>query len=247
VSSRRLLHTFTFILVFSLSTYPVALSKHTVSNNEKKKSEQLYDPSLNSDNARLLVPEQPLISSSSPRLSVIDKTYLDAYTILRESNNCSHFFGGSYIAIVVLNRLYQSLRKTTLVENEIGIAMSGAITTGNDLQTGIGFRLFENVAVNMKGPFYQSFNPKTHKFFNKIGAYPANTREARVVMLLHELGHLLPGSGAHWLLLDDGGNFPQVIANTAMVMDKCNEQVKALSLQHPDISNDSTAQLNPHK
>jgi len=52
-------------------------------------------------------------------------------------------------------------------------------------------------------------------------------------MLLHELGHLLPGSGAHWLLPDDGGNFPQVVANTATVLNQCHEQVKALSLQ-PD-------------
>jgi hypothetical protein len=139
------------------------------------------------------------------------------------------------------------LRKTTLNDIEIGIVMSGEITTGHDAQSGTGFRLFEKVVINMKGPFFQSFNPKTHKFFNKIGDYPANTREARVLMLLHELGHLMPGSGAHWLLPDDGGNFPQVIANTAMVLNKCGEQVKALSLQRPEIGIDSTAQLNPHQ
>jgi hypothetical protein len=219
------------MLALSLSIYPAALSERVTANDEKGESEQPNDNASILNSINLSIPAQPMVKIDSRQLTVIDKTYLDAYSILRERNPCSRFFGGSYISTVVLNLLYPKLKKTALEQNEVGIIMSGATTTGKDFRTGIGFRLFENVVINLKGPFFQSFNLKIRKFFNNVGNYPANTREARIVMLLHELGHLLPGSGPHWLLPDDGGNFPQVIANTATVLNQCNEQIKSLSLQ----------------
>jgi hypothetical protein len=231
VSSGRFLQTFTLMLVLSLSIYPAALSERVGANDEKERSEKPDDNSSSLASINLTIPAQPMIKSSSSRLNAIDKTYIDAYTILRERNSCSRFFGGSYISTVVLNLLYPKLKKTTLDQNEIGIIMSGSTTVGKDMQTGIGFRLFDNAIINLKGPFFQNFNLKLHKFFHNIGDYPPNSREARVIMLLHEMGHLLPGSGAHWLLPDDGGNVPQVMANTATILNQCNEQVKSLSFE----------------
>lgn len=178
----------------------------------------------------LSIPAQPLWSSSSQQPTLIDKTYLDAYTILRENNSCSKFFGGPRIATVVLNSLYPRL-ETSLIENHVGISMSGSITLITDFQTGVSYRLFKRALVNLKGPFYRSANSKSQSFFHKIGYYLANTREARVTMLLHELGHLLRGPDGSWLLPDDGDDYVQVAANTATIMSKCSEQIKSLSME----------------
>jgi hypothetical protein len=163
----------------------------------------------------------------SMQLSLLDKAYLDAYAILKESNTCSRFFGGSHIATSALDSLRSRL-KTSVVETHIGISMFGPFTLVTDSRTGLSYRLFQNALVNLRGPFYRSANDKSQSFFKRIGYYPANTREARVTMLLHELGHLLRGSDGRWLLPDDGDNHIQIAANTATIMDKCSEQIKAL-------------------
>ncbi len=173
------------------------------------------------------IPAQSLLSNYLMEQSLIDKAYLDAYAILNESNSCSRFFGGSRIATSALNSLRPRL-KTSVIENHVGISMFGPFTLVTDSQTGVSYRLFQNVVVNLRGPFYRSDNYRSQIFFKKIGYYPANTREARVTMLLHELGHLLPGSDGRWLLPDDGGNPIQIAANTATIMDKCSEQIKSL-------------------
>jgi hypothetical protein len=163
------------------------------------------------------------------RPTLIDKTYLDAYTILKESNSCSQFFGGPRAATVVLNSLHPRL-ETSVIENHVGISMFGTITIVKDFQIGMSYRLFKKSLVNLMGPFYRSVNSKSQAFFHKIGYYLANTREARVSMLLHELGHLLPSPDGGWLLPDDGDDHIQVAANTATIMEKCSEQIKSLSM-----------------
>lgn len=197
---------------------------------EKPDAEPPSDKIVLSGKANLSIPEQPLFSSSARRLTLIDKTYLDAYTILQESNSCSSFFGGPRIATGVLNSLHPRLRKTSLAENPAGIGMFGPVTTVTDFGTGARYRLFEKALVNQAGPFYQSVNYQSQGYFHKIGYFSANTREARVSMLLHELGHLLPGPDGRWLLPDDGDNEAQSAANTMTIMDKCSEQIKSLNL-----------------
>jgi hypothetical protein len=203
--------------------------------NEKPEAAPPDDKIVSGGKANLSIPEQPLFSSSSKRLTLIDKTYLDAYTILQENNSCSRFFGGPRISTGVLNSLHPTLKKTSLAENPAGIGMSGPVTTVTNFQTGVRYRLFEKALVNQAGPFYQSINYQSQDYFRKIGHFAANTREARVSMLLHELGHLLSGPDGRWLLPDDGGNEVQSAANTMKIMDKCSEQIKSLGLQRTDI------------
>jgi hypothetical protein len=159
--------------------------------------------------------------------ALIERAYQDAYTILKESNPCSQFFGGSHIATSALSSLRSRL-KTAMAETHVGISMFGSYTMVKDFQTGASYRLFQNALVNLLGPFYRSANFKSQSFFKRIGYYPANTREARVTMLLHELGHLLLGSDGRWLLPDDGNNPLQIAANTTTIMEKCSLQIKAL-------------------
>lgn len=171
---------------------------------------------------------RPLLNSSSRPRSLIERAYLDAYSILQESNSCSRFFGGPRIATGVLNSLQPRLQ-TAVIENHVGINMLGPVIFVTDYETGVNYRLFQKALVNLRGPFYKSANYQSQNFFHRIGYYPANTREARVTMLLHELGHLLPDSQGRWLLLDDGDNPLQVAANTNTIMQRCSEQIKSLS------------------
>lgn len=178
----------------------------------------------------LNIPAPSLFASVSRRLTLLDKTYLDVYTILRESNSCSQFFGGPRIATSILNFLHPRLKETSLRDYHVAISMFGSISIGRDFQTGVRFRLFQRALVNLRGPFYQSVNHQSQDFFNKIGHFPANTREARATILLHELGHLLSGADGGWLLPDDGGDPLQIAANTATIMNKCSEQINSLKV-----------------
>ena len=216
---------------FILKTVETTVPSHSteVDSNAEGKSEAVRPTDSSSINGKvnLSIPAQPVLSSASRRPTLIDKTYLDAYTILQESNSCSRFFGGPGVATIVLNSLHPRL-ETALIDNQIGIRMTGPVTVVRDFQTGISYRLFKKALVNLMGPFYRSVNSRSQGFFRKIGYYLANTREARVLMLLHELGHLLPNPDGSWLLPDDGDNHVQVAANTATIMDKCSEQIKSL-------------------
>jgi hypothetical protein len=182
----------------------------------------------------LNIAQRPLFTRSSRRLTLIDKTYLDVYAILQENNSCSQFFGGPRVATGVLNSLHPRLKKSSLADNPAGINMFGPIINVTDFETGLNYRLFENALVNQTGPFYQSINYQSQGYFHKIGHFSANTREARVSMLLHELGHLMPGSDGRWLLQDDGGDQVQSAANTLIVMNKCSKQIESLSLLRAD-------------
>jgi hypothetical protein len=220
-----------FVVKTTKTTTPAQADEVDSKDEEALGATSTSDNAPNFGKAILNIPVEPLFSSSSRQLSLIDKTYLDAFAILQERNACSQFYGGPRLATSVLNYLHPRLKETSLAENGIGIIMLGPITSGTDVQTGLTYRLFKQALVNLRGPFYQSVNYRSRNFFHKVGYYFANTREARVSMLLHELGHLLPDTNGRWLLLDDGGNEVQIAANTATIMDKCSEQIKGLSLQ----------------
>jgi hypothetical protein len=226
----RFIRTFILTLIFAHASYAAApdeqLKKHEA-------GQPIADSSTNGE-VNQLNPAQPLFSRSSRRLTLIDKAYLDAHAILRENNSCSRFFGGPRISTIVLNSLYLRL-ETSLIENHVGISMNGTFTFVTDAETGVSYRLFKKALVNLTGPFYRSANYKSQSFFQRIGHYLANTREARVLMLLHELGHLLPGPDGRWLLPDDGNNHVQVAINTATIMSKCSEQIKSLRVQRNEV------------
>jgi len=62
-----------------------------------------------------------------------------------------------------------------------------------------------------------------------IGRFQPNTREARVTILLHELGHLLAKPNKEWVLPDDGADPEISRQNTNRVIDACRDQIKGLS------------------
>jgi hypothetical protein len=168
-------------------------------------------------------PSPTALKSRDPeKLGVIDRAYLDAFTILNDENSCSRFFGGSY-AITALTELISQLKPRYLDKN-IAIKMSGETTTIQSQATGFSFRLFEKAEVNLNGSFFKNTE---HSSITSI--FRPNTRETRVVVLLHELGHMVKGPGNRWVLTDDGGDISQSLENTGQVVSVCRQQIDSLS------------------
>jgi hypothetical protein len=61
-----------------------------------------------------------------------------------------------------------------------------------------------------------------------VGAFAPGSRQARALILLHELGHLIQGENGAWLIPDDGYNERQSAANTSQIQRVCRAQLAAL-------------------
>lgn len=168
-------------------------------------------------------PTKPLPS----RDELVNSAYLDASSILAEDNACSRFFGGPYAAVTVLTRLAAQLRGTRLAPG-VGIRMYGGYTDFSDPSHGFSYRLFDKAVVNVAGPFSSRQSFSNEPPVRNIGGFQPDTREARVLMLLHEIGHLLSGPDRNWLLPNDGGDDERSEKNTRLVESKCGEQIRAL-------------------
>ena len=167
-------------------------------------------PGAEENPAPQLGPLEPLFLPNSNRLTPLDKAYLDAFSILKEDNTCSAFYGGPPI-VLVLNQLKQQL-KSTYFDSAVAVRMTGKITTVKSFQYHLSYRLFDKAELNREGPFYRG------KTFTSLGGFLPNTREARVTILLHELGHLIERRDKQWLLPNDGASEYLSQENTARVV-----------------------------
>ena len=163
---------------------------------------------------------------ASRKLSDLEKAYLDAYSILKQDNSCSEFFGGPQ-AIGVLNQLTTQIRPSYL-DRHVGLRMTGETTNVLNLRTGFKYRLFDKAEVNLNGPFYQASGLPNRPKVPHVGTFPPNSREARVTLLLHELGHLIRKPDDHWLLGDDGNDTWQSEENTQRVIEACGKQIRGI-------------------
>ena len=167
-----------------------------------------------------------IVSKDERKLNEIDKAYLDAFTILREDNACSRLFGGPN-AIEALNELVRVVRPA-YIDRHIAMRMSGTTTMYRNAMTGFSFRMFEKAEINMAGSFYRG-NTLSEPHVSFFRDYQPNTRKTRVVLLLHELGHLVRGVDQKWLLADDGHDLDLSAKNTKRVMDVCRSEVEAVT------------------
>lgn len=170
-------------------------------------------------------PPQALFLPNAFQLTPLDEAYLDAFSILKEDNICSAFYGGSQ-AIEVLNELKQQL-KSKYLNSFVAARMTGKTRNLISLRYPLAYRLFDRAELNANGPFYNgnAFNSR----LANIGSFLPNTREARVTILLHELGHLIKRPDKQCLLPNDGGNDHLSQENTKLVLAFCGEQVKQLN------------------
>lgn len=162
-------------------------------------------------------------------ISPLEQAYQDAIGILSKSNSCSHFFGDTKAAEEVLNRLATQFQIRLLRDSRTGIEMSGNFTYFAQTEKHAGYRLFAAATINTRGPFFKAKVFPSEPYVPPVGSFLPNTREARVLMLLHELAHLVKGQNGNWLIPDDG-NAPALSArNTALIESQCRPQILSLS------------------
>jgi hypothetical protein len=161
------------------------------------------------------------------KLSDLEKAYLDVFSILKEDNACSRFYGGAP-AISALNELFAKLHPTYL-DRTIAIRMSGRTTMFQNNLTKFTFRVFDKAEINLSGAFYRSNGPSERRI-PLVGGLQPNTRASRIVVLLHELGHMVHNveNKEQWLLPDDGTDQKLSINNTEMVLGVCRKDIDAI-------------------
>lgn len=169
-------------------------------------------------------PTEGSLLLNAKQLRQLDEAYLDAFSILKEVNGCSAFYGGPG-AILVLNRLTQQLKPYLHRKQNVAVTMSGERVKITNFPDHLSYRLFAKAELNLAGPFYRSRDLSSTQ---SIGGYLPNTREARVIILLHEMGHLIQKRENEWLLSDDGGNESLSQENSRRVVAACGKQINDL-------------------
>ena len=164
---------------------------------------------------------------SLAKLTLLDKAYLDAFNILRADNQCSRFYGGPR-AIEALNQLKLQL-KPAYFDRSIALRMQGQTSSTTNHMSGLSYRLFDKAELNINGPFYKPSIFPRDSTVPGIGEFSPNTREARVTILLHELGHMIQSSANRFLLPNDGDDASISKQNTMRVIAVCREQIKGQS------------------
>jgi hypothetical protein len=159
---------------------------------------------------------------------VFRKAYSDVYRILSGENQCSRFYGGPARAALVFNKFAATLKSVRLDSTRTGGNMSGGYYNVTHAPTGQTYRLFERAVINTDGPFYLRQISSGAGRVTGVGRFAPATREARALILLHELGHLMRGDDGNWLLRDDGRDDALSERNTAIVEEKCGGEIRAL-------------------
>ena len=157
----------------------------------------------------------------------ITQAYVDVFKILSPKNSCSDFYGGPRAAIPVLNDLVEDLKPEQLVR-EVSFQMGGKLRFVQNTSTGVFYRLFDKAMVNTNGAFYQRRPNPMRNVPADVGSFPPGSRHARVLILLHELAHLIEGEDGTWLIPDDGFDVEKSKANTLRIQEVCRAELKAL-------------------
>ncbi|MDQ3473777.1 MAG: hypothetical protein M3447_08580, partial [Acidobacteriota bacterium] len=158
---------------------------------------------------------------------VLESVYYNTLSILSTSNRCSEFFGGSAASMEVFNQLMGQVRKDAL-SSTVAMRMHGNTINAEDARSGARYRLFSKVSINTNGPFFKKKNFNSERSVFGVGSFGPNTREVRVLILLHELGHLMRGQDGTWLLPDDGGKEEVSRNNSHKIEEVCGNQIKSL-------------------
>lgn len=185
-----------------------------------------HGPDLAEPTTSVVLPSAPSPLVSEDR--VLGSAYYDTLSILSSTNQCTDFFGGPAAAVDVFNELISKVEKGHFSES-IAMRMSGPITTLIDNISKLQYRSFDKVSINTKGPFYRNKFSNWHPLRPRIGSFAPNTREVRVLIFLHELGHLLRGDDGNWLLPNDGDNEVLSNLNSQKIEDVCGDKIKELA------------------
>ena len=156
----------------------------------------------------------------------LERAYLDALNLLGQPGECRAFFGRG--AERPLEDLVIELHEERMDNASIGIRMSGPFTLFGQADENLSYRLFARAALNSQGPFFRAKNFPAEPLVPNVGPFGPNTRAARVLMLMHELAHLIQGKNQEWLIPDDGGNPQLSRQNTSTIESRCRAQIRNL-------------------
>jgi hypothetical protein len=205
------------------------LAEHTtpkIPSGKSKTARPLEEVTPEPNTSSGVAPWTLLTFADLGKPTLIEKAYLDAYTILKEDNSCSRFYSGPS-AISALNQFVESL-KPAYLNRTIALRMTGSTTSVQNNVTGRSYRLFEKAEINLNSSFYKGNTSLSEARSPTIGYFQPNTREARVTILLHELGHLLTKPNKEWVLPDDGADAEISRENTNRVINACRDQINGL-------------------
>lgn len=167
------------------------------------------------------------VPTANWRLTLLERAYLDTARILDQDDECSRFYRGP-ASMRVLDDLVIRLREHSSNDPRTGLRMAGFFDTYVVSESEVTYRIFEVAEINTAGPFYKSKTFPAEPFVPDVGSFRPNTREARVLILLHELAHLIKARDGRWLIPDDGGNVSLSRQNTLTVEARCGRQIRRL-------------------
>jgi hypothetical protein len=167
-------------------------------------------------------------ASTGHRLTPLEEAFLGAVNALEQDSSCSRFYGGPEVSVRVLSALVDRLHAQPMEDLESGIKMSGGYTCYYNARGKVTYRLFEDAYINYNGPFCRTKSLLTNRSVPPVGSFPPNTRESRILILLHELAHLLTGPDGNWLIPDDGNNPALSTQNTLTIEARCGDQIRAI-------------------
>ena len=157
----------------------------------------------------------------------LTSAYSDVFKILSHQNGCSSFYGGPRTATTVLNGFVTSVKAQPLPP-EVSFQMAGRPRLIRDPAARLSYRLFEQAMVNSNGSFYLRRVDAMGRFPSDVGKFAPGSRAARVLILLHELGHLIQDDNGEWLLPDDGSDGVRSKANTMRIQQVCRKELDNL-------------------
>lgn len=227
-----------FLLTLTLTALLPSLNLRTASAGKDEPRRPVSSSTFESAGADAMPDPETLFQPTA--LLIKDQEFLTAYrdgfTILSADNDCSRFFGDTAGRLTVFSQMLAKFRKGYL-EFKTGILMSGDYTNYHDVPSGLRYRLFEKETVNVLGPFYNQKRFGSEPTIPQVGQFPPNTRGARVLMLLHELAHLIKGTDGRWLIPDDGSDHYQSHRNTELIEKRCGEEIRKLPvvIRVPDL------------
>ena len=169
----------------------------------------------------------PVPPESISKDEVLESVYYNTLSILSTSNRCSDFFGGPAASMEVFSLLMGQVRKDTL-SSAVAMRMHGHTVIATNARIPVRYRLFTKVSINTNGPFFKKKNFNSERSVFGVGSFAPNTREVRVLILLHELGHLIEGQDGNWLLEDDGGKEQVSRNNSFKIEEVCRDQINSL-------------------
>jgi hypothetical protein len=182
-------------------------------------------------NGNVRVPLATLRTRLIAEDKVMAAAYYDSLSILSTINRCSEFFGGPAVAVDVFNHMIGQVEKDYLAA-AIGMEMSGITMNFSNAVTRAEFRLFDKVKLNANGPFYR----RDSGAHGRVGSFSPSTREARVLIFLHELGHVVKGPDGKWLLPNDGHDMGLSRHNSTVVEKVCGDEIKGLGTSEAALS-----------